>query len=268
MSTKNFVSNGDMETLMSGIKDAIDGAGGGGTVTKTTVGEYTSGTFYTIGADLYSKLSALSNNILSKCYFEISGTGYTGTSKFYYNFMKLGFSFLEGIDFIFTKSMSANANMKISVSRNFMTIDQGGTSLSASANISDLNITKIGMYYDELEDAVVPSGETVVATANNSFASINCVTLLNNLYANIPNNLSTDIIKKLKLRILRDSTGTNFDIFNLAAFNGTIYGFIGLTDPGDNYPITIMLYSSSNMRANGSTISVNVNWKVELYYEN
>ena len=31
MSTKNFVSNGDMETLMSGIKDAIDGANSGNT---------------------------------------------------------------------------------------------------------------------------------------------------------------------------------------------------------------------------------------------
>lgn len=30
MSTKNFVSYGDAETLMSGIKDAIDNAGGGG----------------------------------------------------------------------------------------------------------------------------------------------------------------------------------------------------------------------------------------------
>ena len=37
MSTKNFVSYGDAESLMSGIKDAIDAGGGG----KVTVASYT-----------------------------------------------------------------------------------------------------------------------------------------------------------------------------------------------------------------------------------
>ena len=41
MSTQNFVSYGDAETLMSGIKSAIDGASGGGGSFETVVASYT-----------------------------------------------------------------------------------------------------------------------------------------------------------------------------------------------------------------------------------
>ena len=40
MSTKNFVSYGDAETLMAGVKSAIDDAGGG-TVKRLTIAKVT-----------------------------------------------------------------------------------------------------------------------------------------------------------------------------------------------------------------------------------
>ena len=72
MSTKNFVSNGDMETLMSGIKDAIDGAGGGSEINKVVVASYTRAdgnrTIENILWNIFrAPFNALSDDIKIKC---------------------------------------------------------------------------------------------------------------------------------------------------------------------------------------------------------
>lgn len=58
MSDKNFVSYGDAETLMSGIKDAIDGAGGGASVRKIIIASVTD-TSLTVGEAILSLRNAL-----------------------------------------------------------------------------------------------------------------------------------------------------------------------------------------------------------------
>lgn len=159
MSTKNFASYGDMETLMSGIKDAIDDAGGGGSPTKVTVKEYTdtTATLSAVLSDLYTQVNALSDDIRKKCYLELySPTGGDSASKMVNKYVKLPFNLL-GRDtnwgYGFGVVTGGNLNMFVNLGVSLQSVYIGTSSAwTNSSTLSTLLVSKIGLYYDMLAD--------------------------------------------------------------------------------------------------------------------
>ena len=125
-------------------------------VTRKTVAEYTttSQTFNQIGADLYPKLSALTDaqRLKSSVVIEADGTG----TDFPFNNIKIPYSSQLNVKaYIFDSGRTYNGNYHFYVHQNGVECGlqiTNSTQLGGNSILATRGITKIGVYYDEAED--------------------------------------------------------------------------------------------------------------------
>ncbi len=150
MSTKNFVSYGDAETLMSGIKSAIDDAGGGGGFEKVVATSITNGST-TIGEaflSIYNAFSALSDEKKRCCFIDVTGS--VNYRIYLYNYYT-GSATFATID-------NASGKVYLGTTTAAQSVCLAGSVIPNSSTLSGTSITKIELCYMEYRSAVVPSG--------------------------------------------------------------------------------------------------------------
>lgn len=259
MSTKNFASYGDMETLMTGIKSAIDGAGGGG-IEKVVVGEYTNSntTFNTFGQDLALKLNAITNiDILSKLKLVLHFN--VGNSNEHYDVYSIAKAETYNDYYTFYNSDSWSYNNVLIVRKTGVCewYRNSADNMGGDSTFSARNVNKIECYYSQVEDAVVPSGETVLATIEKPDLTV-IDSYLQRLLT-ILDNVSYDDCAKLYITItVPDSNFTAISKYN---FN---YMF-RQTNNTNNYYFTSAIDKAGH-RASCIQISTNSN-NTGLYYK-
>ena len=207
MSTKNFVSYGDAESLMSGIKDAIDNAGGGGVnVNRVSVAKITisnTDTFAIALQQLYSALHGLSLDVVYKTKILLHTFGGSIVGADYPTNCILDYSYsvkmsATNIVYFFGCSHHISKNTSCNIDENSANIYHVGTVIS-SAKPTDYYIDYIELFYYEVEEAVVPSGDdTLIHSFTDTSQS---VTTAFTSFDNYLNNMTPNERKKCYLYI-------------------------------------------------------------------
>ena len=188
MSTKNFVSSGDMETLMSGIKDAIDD--NSASFRKVVIGQVTNTTL-TIAEALNSLYSALSaywtqNNIssrknkvnfLNNCFITTytngGGTTYPEVFCSLYKYSGGGDTFISfgntGLG-LTTNPNSSNSYVGVMMLNDTSSKFRMFGVDHSTDTLSTLTITELTLIYNEVvegSNALIDQVATLQATVNN-----------------------------------------------------------------------------------------------------
>ena len=282
MSTKNFVGYGDAESLMSGIKSAIDDAGGGGGSLEKVVVSTSAVTNQSVAQALQpflNKFLQLTDEQRRCCFIDIYGTSIQlgATARLYFLCTQGSGNSVSKI--FFGNREAGDGGMCAMVTNDYSQIYIANTSYQSNT-LASQGWTKFELSYMNYRSAVVPSGETVVASYT---GYENIQTALYNLALNFPKNISADIVPKLKLRIKGQTNyGYNVGIARIIKYSplsdrieATFIGDVFASNSSFNvYKYQLTSYQASfndcyDIITRNSVNTVGISGKtIEIYYEN